>query len=236
MLGGIPFQSQSVHDTRRSLQAMALFDPQVSIVGNNKGVQTTIERLASKAKRMQENYLSDDIMDAVLQKIRKLGGPNPSFHTKGMDKEMKKRIKILEKLTKVDPDKVINKLAEEAFSTGYQIHSALLNFLNSEQLNVLLEKVNVTFSFNNQYNSPYAHITDSFGELATTLSLIGITLLGLCEIPDDIPEFICPGIPNIIIELARVLRCFSNNGFNETHFEDGIEWMGCIYQCRHGWR
>ena len=98
---------------------MALFDPQVNIVGNTKGVQTTIERLASKAKRMQENYLSDDIMDAVLQKIRKLGEQKPSFNTKGMDKEMKKGMKILEKITKVDADNVINKVAGEAVSTGY---------------------------------------------------------------------------------------------------------------------
>ena len=168
-----PSQTQYHHDTRRSLQSLAMFDPQVNIVGSSKGVQSTIERLASKAKRMQENYLSDDIMDAVLQKIRKMGEPTEThFNTKNMGKEMKDRIKTLEKLVKVDTNKVVNKVGGEVVSIVHQISSELQKLLNSEQMKMVMELASqnssATFSFNNQFTS----ITDGFGELEILLKLV----------------------------------------------------------------
>ena len=224
-----------------------MFDPQVNIVGNNKGVQSTIERLASKAKRMQENYLSDDIMDAVLQKIRKLGEPtNTHFNTKNTGKEMKDRIKILEKLVKVDANKVVNKVGEEAMSIVHQIHSELQNLLSSEHMKMAMElasqKSNVTFSFSNQFTS----ITDGFGDLATLLRLaktgIGLLCLGCNIFPDIFPngcsniepflELLCgEGLTNFFDELIRLLDCFGN--YTEQDFEDGTEWLSCIYTCRY---
>ena len=216
-----------------------MFDPQVNIVGNSKGVQSTIERLASKAKHMKENYLSDDIMDAVLQKIRKLGEPTEThFNTKNMGQEMKDRIKILEKLVKVDTNKVVNKVAEEAMSIAYQLHSGLENLLHLEPMKVVMElaskKSNVTMNFNDLFTS----ITDAFGDLSLLLSILNGVIEGVCvdcpngpncTIPEPLYELACVGLPNLLTEFIRLFDCFGT--YDEKAFEDGIEWLTCIYEC-----
>ena len=231
--GAIPAQTTRYnHDTRRSLQSLALFDPEVNIVGNHEGVKSTIERLASKSKRMQQEYLGDDIMDAVVQKIRKVADPGTRFFSHKMGKEQKDRMKILEKIAKVDTTKVINKVTEEVISVGYQFHSVLLNILSTDQLEVLLEaaskKSNITFTLNNM--SQYTEITDIFAQLAELLA-IGSSLCSLCPGPIcviPLPEAICP----IVIEISRIFTCFIDNNVTETVFEDGIKWAHCLYTCR----
>ena len=228
-----------------------MFDPQVNIVGSSKGVQSTIERLASKAKRMQENYLSDDIMDAVLQKIRKMGEPTEThFNTKNMGKEMKDRIKILEKLVKVDTNKVVTKVGEEAVSVIHQIHSELQKLFSSEQIKMAMEltnqKSNVTFeSFNNQFTS----VTDGFGELAELLRIVkGVidtacivctfapgTFPEICNAIDPFLPLMCgEGLTSLFDELNRTLECLGT--YDEEAFEDGTEWLSCIYKCRYDFR
>ena len=215
-----------------------MFDPQVNIVGSNKGVQSTIERLASKAKRLQENYLSDDIMDAVLQKIRKIGQPTEThINTKNMGKEMKDRIKILEKLVKVDANKVVTKVGEEVVSVLYQIHSELQNLFNSEQMRMAMESANqnITFSFNNQFTS----VTDGFRELSKILKIAKLGVAGLClycisgcpTIDPFLPLICGQGLRDLLNELIRLLDCLA--GYDEAAFEDGTEWLYCIYDCRY---
>ena len=235
-LKGLPTQAPYHHDTRRSLQSLSLFDPEVNIVGNDNKVASTVQRLTSKAKRMQEEYLSDDIMDAVLHKLRKAADPRSRSYTQKMAKEQKDRIKILEKLTKVDTTKFIHKMTEEVISTAQQLQSTLSTILPPDQLKVLLEeaskKSNITLNFNNM--TPYAEITDLFATLAGFLPLLRPGCLFcpgiLCFIPS--PEILCSeGVLTLVDELARIFSCFSTS-YTETDFEDGIAWMSCLYQCR----
>ena len=48
-----------------------------------------------------------DVIDAVLQKVKKNTDPNNIFNNQKMTEEKKKKIKILKKLTKIDTAKVI---------------------------------------------------------------------------------------------------------------------------------
>lgn len=174
-------------------------------------------------------------MDAVLQKVRKFADPNTRFYTKKMTSEQTAKIKILEKVTKVDPKQVVNKLAEEAISIVLQLQDKFSTIMTPRQMQAILEaankKSNITFNNAGQY----AEITDLFVQISTLLKALPLQCAFcpdgiVCLIPDELMFLCSDAFLALADQLTILLDCLSANG--ETVFEDSLEWVQCAYNCR----
>ena len=227
------------HDNRRVLHSVAMFDPQttVNLVGSTKGVATTVERIKDKVQRLQDHYMGEDIMEAVIGKFRKAAGPQAQFHRRGMKPDQKKRLDILDKLLKIDPEKVIHSFTGQALNTAQELEAAVMNIMTPQQtgtlIRVLHDKHNFTRTLNFRSSGTYAQVTDIFDTLITLIDLVIITCEGcdrFCIFPDDIEALLCNDVAYALMEeVKQVSECLGK--YTEAQFEEGLEWLQCLYDC-----
>ncbi len=229
------------HDTRRSLQAvLEPIEPLVNIVGNTDGVPSTVERLASTAKRMHDQYLNDAVKEVVTQKVTKGAAVDTKHLTRGLPEEYKKRIDILDKIIKVDMEKVVHGLSEEAISLLYRFQAAAVTLFPPEEIKAAFEAMdknpNITLgTFQFSYGAtPYKDITDIFDILPGLIPALPLACAlcpgFLCPIPNPWDDIFCDDrVQEILDLLTPALTCFGN--YNEEDFEDGVEWLGCLFEC-----